>query len=142
MKTFKIKEGSWHYILATKYSTFYPHDEEMNLCAYVKYVLRGLCMALFATVVFGAFSVGVELLIISGLVWAKTGVFLLDGGQIIIIAMIGAIALMSICVFLSHFIIKAWETVAYQAAVREPGFISTAWKNFKDKTCAKIEIDD
>lgn len=149
MKTVTIKKNSWHLWLA-KHGADYDPREVYNpdRCTYVRKVIRG-----FVTVAFVAF-LGVLFLgaiantvawwvymLLHGYMAPSTPIPALVSAMLVILAVGAAIAVST------DKIKEARREAAYRrwreadGDVPE-GFLTMAWKSFKEKTCARIVVED
>lgn len=155
MRTLHFNKNSWHYKAALLASSNH-YDIPENFCNYFWRVFLGLFLTLlliWVVVIFAFLTVIAPILYL--VVCLQYGTFgapveVVVGGVLDIIIMIGV----------AHFYItenilpeykkkraakrlKLMEDGIYpESTPKEPGFIVTAWRTFKNKTCFKIEFED
>jgi len=150
----KINKNSWHWRLATVYSTLHPHQYRgyhgrclLNMCEYVSYVLSGAVVAM----IFGIIGATIGLMIVcSGMWW-----FFLYYGLVIPIAMhegivggfagMGMIIVCGIIVFLLMMLCRLWYLSMKKKITTgslQPSFIGHVIAGWRNKVCTTVEFDD
>lgn len=143
-----FSEKSWHGRLYSKYTFNDYIRKNIDICRYIRGVARGIWLAFLATVLATIVLASFELTII-GLI---TGGGEWSDGNVAITCVITGIA--SILGILSGFMWmndnNGWSRLArkigipeptYQEQVhKEPGFMSLAYRKFKDKVCFKVTV--
>ena len=126
MKTFELKKKSWHYWIAN-----FGEErvyESTDICSYIRYVIKGgLLFLLVASV--GIFLGGSLLFSIGNLFgWLFLGYELekVTFTTFSVIILFGAL--------IGFFLGK--EAIEQS----EPGFVRLAYRSWKDKFCAKVEL--
>lgn len=150
MKTIKIKRNSWHAWVA-RHGAEYDIAEAYNpdRCTYVRKVLKGLFFLVFMAVI-----ASLAVAAIGNTVWWWISM-ILAGGYInpsspvpISITGAGSIILAVALIMVGADKIKEARREAQYRRWRESGeeqpegFLAMAWKSFKEKTCARIEVAD
>lgn len=140
MITFSYK--SWHYWLATNFAHYRPNDTgQMNICSYMRSVIGGLMAFVFVSV----FCTGVAFALVSGLYHFLGYIFGYIHRSATIYEGVGMVLLLIGLVVVSAFYIRdtydKWQQNRRPAA-KSPGFIKTAYRSWKEKTCTLIEFKD
>lgn len=149
-----LKTKSWHYWLAKKFGNMYRWQaDDMTICEYIRYVLKGLWSLTMLTIVvtvlstlylYGGYDCGMYLynhFVIDDSEYriAEISLFFILINIVIILFFIG---------YGIHKLKEKTEMVIgnyYQnrsaSHVNNDSFVYLAWKKFKDKTCFKIDFE-
>ena len=154
MKTETVNVNSWHYRLATTYglvSTYWLARGEGDFCSYLRGVFLGMLFVFLITVlgtILTAGLVGMPLIWLAASVlelgWhfppAEVGVFLLFDGVIAIMAFFGWFHLSGNYAKTVKAVKIALGANSEKTVVeKEPGFVSLAYRKFKEKTCFRLQ---
>ena len=147
MKTFEIDGNSWHYRLAFNFGGFDPYTSAgHNMCAYIRSVLLGIALLSVTTFLAGYLTISFLFYLGAGWIWITTGYFVMipwmlgGAAMAIIITILLAFAAFSVASYFMRLAFAKLKSKTIQPVVQEPGFITLAWRSFKDKTCSKIVI--
>lgn len=155
MRTLHFNKNSWHYKAALLASSNH-YDIPENFCNYFWRVIFGSFLTLL---LLGIFSLFTFLTVIAPILYLvvclQYGTFWPPAEVVV-----GIVLDIIIMIGVAHFYItenilpeykkkraakrlKLMEDGIYpESTPKEPGFIVTAWRTFKDKTCFKIEFED
>ena len=130
MKTFELKKKSWHYFLANFGSErVYSHTD---ICAYIRYVIYGTFWFIIMGGA-GAFFSGCVLFSIGNLFsWLFLG-YELEKMTVGVFTMFSAFFMMGL-------FLVGKDTIQHKMRDGEPGFVRLAYRSWKDKFCAKVEL--
>jgi hypothetical protein len=145
MKTFEIDKNSWHYRLANTYSNFeYEYEGHRNLCEYMRRVFYGALLAIVVAAVGGILAASFVCWIGAIILWPFIGFFemsVLFIPAAIITTFIGVGLFAAMCQKIQAKYIEYRESrPRYTPVLKEPGFVTLAWRSFKEKTCVKITV--
>lgn len=157
MKTLEFSKKSWHYLIATKLGPLHEHHEVTDFCRYVRAVifgsLWGLCILIVGAVVLYALGDFLGWLVVSAINWQFVQPSLAVQIILMLLACVGIIAGAAVLVFGLYFGVKISREHLHERAYQKrygdgskeyvpppPGFIESAWKTFKDKTCFRVEL--
>lgn len=148
MKKYEILANTWHYRLAHDYAGFSEYNKnQQNICSYRWQVLWGACIVSMITAVLSCISL--SFLYLGLATYAATthhvSVDSITGLEIllaIIIIIIGIIAIVAGSIVYSVVgIIRLYKKYfPTTEIIDKSGFIVTAWKSYKEKTCIPIKI--
>lgn len=144
MKSVTFNRKSWHFWLATKVADY--SEESEDFCAYVRSVLFGAAMIFLMAsfVAFCLYAIGREFhslytCVIAG--WfgiqavCSYGDF--EKAALGVESVIGGFMLIA---FLAIKYVNWRDERKYKNRDKEPGFVKIAYRNFKEKTCKKVEF--
>lgn len=152
MKEFTLNANAWHFRLANYGQTRiddYDVEYGMDICTYVRAVLRGLLSVLFTVVITVGLTAWVGYSIYDIYQIIAGGPKEVSPGTAIFVAVIAAIIIAGTMAVLGVTVREA--TYRYRDYSRDkqttckenqPGFIKLAYRKFKDKTCFKIKFED
>lgn len=130
MKTFELKKESWHYWVANFGET--RVYEETDICSYIRYMIRGGLLLALCVIVGGGAGAATLFAIGNLFSWLFLGYDLHETTKIVGIAFI-------ILVMIPATVILG-VTAKEKMEEGEPGFIRLAYRSWKDKFCAKVEL--
>lgn len=144
MKALKFRRDSWHFKLAlrggVKISEFSPITD---MCHYVRSVLWGLfltillCIAVIAVTAFEGNFLGELIAAVVGWSWNSWGILAGCGAVIhVIVAVLFLIGLIGF-LYTRH----QEKLYPYGKPQKPDGFIKHAYKGWKEKYCAQVEIE-
>lgn len=143
MKTLKFSDKSWHYRFIKKYTDRADYDMD-NICAYTRGFIQAclIVLLILAAVTLVSFLLTQILVGVAFSLWYGMFIF----SEPAIIAMI-VIAVMSIAIggIAGHVWLKE-RRYEKRRALREAGveevdgFMTNAYKSWKEKWCARVEI--
>lgn len=130
MKTFELKKKSWHYWLANfGGERVYTHTD---ICAYIRYVMYGTFFLMLVAAFLATLS-GATLFAIGNLFsWLFLGYQLHDITQVIFGILVGFSLMIAVMAAKAHYNVNVRDS--------EPGFVRLAYRSWKDKFCARIEL--
>jgi hypothetical protein len=134
MKTFQLKKDSWHYKLANfgVDHAAYRVYESSDICSYIRYVMYGLFWFLVVSTIVLALG-GFALYSIGNLIgWLFLG-YILESGTIGFFIIIGAFSLF---IGTTAAVMITKDRMQHE----EPGFVRLAYRSWKNKFCAKVEL--
>lgn len=131
-----IRKNSWHYIYADRGSVEYKirFDRPIDFCSYARSVMLGLVRTLL---VYGFAMVPFVILVDFGawlLAYIVTGHNPGVGFGPVAVCGVGIFALGYLLVWAVHLAMRSMPP-------REPGFVATAYRSWKDKYCPIVEIE-
>ena len=143
MNTLNFSKSSWHYRLVCLNK--YERDISTNFCGYFWDVVLSMMVM---GVAFGATILISYALIVSPLMYfavvLQYGAF--EAPSEVRLGILLDLLLISFTVLYVIFnaVESAYFNIRYvnRETPKVPGFVSTAWKTFRDKTCFKIEFHD
>lgn len=133
MKTLKLNKDSWHYKLAMQYDRHVP--DNTDICSYTRLLFAAMSLMAFAITILTLLA-GTILFTIGGwfaylfgfpLHGAVVPFTFIYGGATIVIGIVAAKA---------HY-----DEHKYDKPKKEPGFVRTAYRSWKDKFCVKVEFE-
>ncbi len=132
MKTYTLKRNSWHYWLADFADKV---DTDTDICTYIRKVFQGV----FALLILIVACTAVAAFIGTG-VWNILNVLFFT-------ASLNPAGIIFISVFLGAVLVglnEYYKNKRTHGSVehKEPGFVSLAYRKFKDKTCFRIRIEE
>ncbi len=158
-----FSKDSWHYILATKYSSlplcikYEDLDEdshiahewyEGNLCDYLKYVMSGFAMALGIAIVSGVVLIGLLMPVWWMVCWLATSTWLFDYNY-----QYFAASSFGVYTFLMYVIVDAnngWSVIGQKLAApwrttfkrseRKDNFFLAVFKTIRHKMCFRLTV--
>jgi len=149
MKTFKVKQNSWHFRLLRFYDCAIVWRSDRDLCAYSRAVFG----VVFITAVIGALILMVGSLAAAWICdtaqWLFSAVYTLGHPTyqmappgVALWVIIGASALLAGCARVARMYIDWYMQRTYeQPTSKEPGFVAAAYMSFKNKFCVKVEVE-
>lgn len=139
MKSYQLSKDSWHYRLASTFDRTIARSNTTDICSYMQAVVYGSVISILISAVLLFFSfVVIHALLGLGFSLAY-GVWLVDDA--------GVAGLFLLAVFLVIAIIYASSRAAEhyrmigQYEPREPGFVTLAYRRFRDRVCVKITFE-
>lgn len=135
MKTFELKRDSWHY-KAADFGSSFGVPRETDICRYFWLVLRGVLLFTFAATVLVGIGGVLGFSIANGLMSLFFGWELLPISVIGLSIISGFFAVIGYVVCYRYF--KDKIRSIENKPVEESGFVTLAYRKFKDKTCARI----
>jgi hypothetical protein len=145
MLTFDLKKDSWHMWLANFGNVrigSYMKETGTDICTYTRAVLIGTAMLAFVSLAVFGFSVWIMLGLYGIFEYFFAGVEL----PIESATLIGVVLSLTILVSWITTTVKIKEYIqnkrdkAYGKPPTSPGFLTLAYRKFKDKTCFKINF--
>lgn len=140
MKPFKIKRNSWHFWLA-KQGGFNEYSSQ-DICTYLRRMIAGsLNVTLKAAL--AAFALAAAGLILWSL-WEALWWLFAGSGTASNAAQCGLAILVIVAasiLFIALVRLRWWWNSRRVQQLKEPGFITLAYRSVKDKTCVKIELE-
>lgn len=146
MKTLTFNSKSWHYWLATTIGDYSPNRTNKDFCAYTRSVIfgAGVVLILSAIALFLLYSTGREVYALYTCLFTKVCTFnkfeqMFATGVVIVAGVAGLMAL-----FVWNENRKLAIRIAISNGTRpepKPGFLKTAYKSLKEKTCFKVEFE-
>jgi hypothetical protein len=112
----------------------YPH----NICEYMRYVLSGIFWAVIGSVM----GLGVITIILSGIIYPIIHLFTgytNEAGKVFTMIDVWLVILTAAFV-VTGFVKSKLEQRREARVAAPPGFVKSAWRSFKDKTCVRIEF--
>jgi hypothetical protein len=138
MKEFTLKRDSWHYKLVT----FGDRESEtklkyeVDMCEYVWMVIRSFALWAFFAVVAVSLAFGVIQSLYDLVQYIFFGKEFIEKGTVVfLVFMVGFAVFAGIIVFL------AWRETVVNDLDYKPGFVTLAYRKFKDKTCSRINFE-
>jgi len=147
MESFKMKSKSWHLWLANVFTDKWDKLEAgdtTDICTYTRRVIRGAFWASLATLILGAVAAWIIFAFGNLFGWILMGYKLEFATQLFwfIMTCLGIVAAI---VAGKEKIVEKLDEISDRLAdrpPREPGFLTLAYRKFKDKTCFKLEIQE
>lgn len=154
MKTETVNVNSWHYRLATTYgpvSTWRLARGEADFCSYLRGVFLGLLLVFFITAMGSILTVGLigmpMIYVVSSILelgWhfppAEVGIFLVFDLAIAIFGFFMWFHLSgNFAKTVNAVIIALGKNATEKYVEKEPGFVSLAYRKFKEKTCFRLQ---
>lgn len=139
MKSIVLDKNSSHYWLARKAGfQLNPYEEYNNhdICTYTKYVLGGLLVVLILLAGFAVVSAAVIHMIMGFAFSIYFGTFLMTEIGVVGLLTSGVLALLFVVVYAKNRYDNYKWNKTYKKS--EPGFISIAYRSWKDKFCTRI----
>lgn len=140
MKTLEFNRNSWHFWLATRIANFKTYNEDdLNICAYLRSVfagglvitLLGTLATLIASLIGSAVFHWVGVLL--GLIHRKPNSMEIGGSVFLIMITV---------VYVIYLITTYFKNRTYSEADAPPGFIKSAYRSWKDKTCVRVSFTE
>ncbi len=132
MNSYTLKCNSWHYWLAVK-GGLWNHDTD--ICTYIRKVIVGFVKVTFMSLI----TLGMILLFGFGLYEIVTWAFF---NQVVSFA--GLVTAGSIIafgfLFIAGYASLVISNITEKEYNKEPGFITLAYRKFKDKTCVRVRV--
>jgi hypothetical protein len=132
MKLLKLNKDSWHYKLAMMYDKWMP--DNTDICTYTRTLIASFCLMTFAICVMGLLA-GSLLFMFGGWIAYFLG-YELHGAVIPFTFIYGVSAVIIGIVWAKAF----YQERKWTQPEKEPGFIRTAYRSWKDKFCVKVEF--
>jgi len=134
-----LNRKSWHYWIASNLGDI-EDDEITNICTYLRHIIKGLFVGtiagLFASLLtfFLTTAAYHYLGVLLGIVHRDATKYEQVGGGIFIVtAIVAAIILIAV---------KVQNFMEYAKTEKDVGFVRTAYRSFKEKTCILINFKD
>jgi hypothetical protein len=154
--TFVVKKTSWHYRLLSKFHGDWKMEAVTDLCTYTRLFIGMGSTFLF----FAAFFISWITSLVWGLMWLYRGItdhftpaaWDIWGLWLTCLCIVGYAGYHLECA-ISRWNHNRWERAwekrrqeydnpQLPPAPKEPGFIAVAYRNFKEKTCIRIAVED
>lgn len=147
MESFKMKSGSWHLWLANLFTSKWERfdvGDTTDICTYTRRVIRGAFWGSVAGLVLGAVA--------AWIIFSCGNLFgwLLMGYQLEFVTQLFWFIMACFGIMFSIFaakekIVEKLDDIGDKFANRPPkppGFLTLAYRKFKEKTCFKLEIHE
>ncbi len=142
MEALRFSRNSWHYHLATEYSSYRAPHEGPNLCGYIRSVVMGSIIALFITAVLATIAVSFESLIIWAIVCVQNGIWFKPGVETLFaFAIIGLALLAGVVILVCMTVFGSLNVLEKRRAAGKPDpFVINAVKSWHNKICKKVDF--
>lgn len=128
-----LKTKSWHYRLASSYGTLSKYDDVTDICYYTRQVIKGFFLAVFMTAILSIVGICVIDMFMGIGFSIAYGVMLMQIPGLIAISMISVISILFAFAFTA-------DKVHEYNRNKQPGFVGTAYRSWKDKFCVKVKL--
>jgi len=141
----EIKKNSWHYRLVTTYamgSHIELDNEDVNICEYIRNIFKGAFIALVVVFLVG-FPAGCAAgCVASALIYFGVWIAIAYPGDPSIVTTIGILTMaLTLIGFISAGLVWLRNYVPTNPG-RDPGFITEAYRSYKNKFCFYIKAVD
>ena len=128
-----LNKSSWHYQLATAYGSLHKNETVTDICYYTRQVIKGVFLAVFITCLISvaAFCV-IDMFMGIGFSIAYGAMLMNTPGLVVLILIFSIGALCALAL--------ASDKVSKSNRNKEPGFVRTAYRSWKDKFCVKVKL--
>lgn len=141
MKSIELKKDSWHYHVATGYSSLREWEtENTDICSYTRYVLKGMFFIALIIIAASIILAPIVHLLVGIVVGLAYGAVMLSPFSMIGLLIIAISVIIGILI---GSLLWYEDRNKYKVKVKKPdGYVKLAYKSWKEQYCARVEFKD